>query len=279
MSYIDKREFPSPPTTSNEIEQRKNILLLRKQGKVKIGFSSDLEGTLINLEGFHFSAWERVLNARGLDLPPNWFKPFAGVGDAAIANHFAQILNEPDAYKIRREKKDVFDDLKQTDDIALRPGVMEFLRSAYGMGIPIVISSLTPKQDALYYIDKTGLGSIIETALTVEDVDRLKPFPDVYLQAYRFHSYGFLHASLRRMPIMVTFEDSPAGANAVLETRRAVEILHGQGRRLVHLVAMPVLQDLQFPPEVDYLGEQPKTGDAWEQLTPESLFKKLSINL
>lgn len=279
MSFIDRREFPTLPATAQEIEQRKNILFLREQGKVKIGFSSDLEGTLINLEGFHFAAWEKVLNAHGLELPPNWFKPFAGIGDTAIANHFAQIIKESNADKIRKETKDVFDDLKQTSNIALRPGAMEFLRTAYGMGIPIVISSLTPRQEALYYIDRTGLGSIIETALTVEDVDRLKPNPDVYLKAYRLHSYGFLHASLNRMPIMVTFEDSPAGAKAVLETRRAVEILHGQGRRLVYLVAMPVLSCLQFPPGVDYLGEQPKTEDAWEQITPGSLFKKLSINL
>jgi HAD superfamily hydrolase (TIGR01509 family) len=86
-----------------------------------------------------------------------------------------------------------------------RPGALSLLERLQGR-CPLAVASNAPRSHLLAGLGRTGLVDVFDVVLGVDDVDRPKPAPDLYLGAC-----GRLGAAPQRS---VALEDSPPGVAA-----------------------------------------------------------------
>lgn len=90
------------------------------------------------------------------------------------------------------------------------PGVEEALRAAHELGLRVGLASSSPRTWVLPQLGRLGLLPWFHAVRTADDVERVKPHPDLYLSVLEELGVSPEHA--------VALEDSPNGA---LAARRA----------------------------------------------------------
>lgn len=111
---------------------------------------------------------------------------------------------------ILARKKFHYNRILATLPIAPRDGFIAFFKKIHARGIPMSIGSLTVRDHAEKLLSASGLLELFDRSMIVlaEDVENLKPAPDVFLE------------TARRMNIdprdQLVFEDSPHGVQAAL---------------------------------------------------------------
>ncbi len=127
-------------------------------------------------------------------------------------------------------------------------GVPEYVEKARTVGGHLVVATLTPRNDAMHILQKSGLAPFFKYTLTEYDVVLLKPDPEVYLA-----SAGLLNTTPNNV---LVHEDSPTGVRAAKTAGSQV-------------AAFPVHESLEFDPEPDaiYLS--------WIGLDPNEIYSRL----
>lgn len=151
----------------------------------------DFEGPVINVERDHEESWNET--AREMNIPFGMAPDWIGTGDTAISQYLAKqaqlAKHEITAEDFAKTKKALFFASVRRRSSLLREGALETLEGLYSDGYPMGIASLTPPDEAAYYFRRADVGRFFNPGCTVfrDDVpqDRLKPFPDVYLEAIR----------------------------------------------------------------------------------------------
>lgn len=88
-----------------------------------------------------------------------------------------------------------------------RPGALELLERLVGAGVPVAVASNSQREFVERTLASAGLlDGPFQTVVSVEDVERPKPAPDIYLEACR--RLGFEPGACAAL------EDSPTGAPA-----------------------------------------------------------------
>lgn len=215
-------------------------------------FTFDLEGTLVNLEGWHQLAFEKVAERLEVTFGLEQFHQFVGAGDKAISQEISrlcqQIGRRVDHEQVRKLKNAIYRDILYGSNVFPREGVPTYLEKARFVGGDLVIASLTPLSDAMHILQRSGLVPFFRYKLTEDDVRLLKPDPEVYLMSAKL---------LRVTPNKVlVHEDSPAGVKAAKAAGSSV-------------AAFPVYPNLRFDPEPNaiYLS--------WVGLDPEEIYSRL----
>jgi len=188
--------------------------------KIK-GVAFDLEGTVIDVERFHFDSFIKAAHDCGIKLDFETIVeriPYAiGGGDELIARGielWSGRYGSGLAERLLEKKQLYYDEMIKTagGDIKPRPGFNTVLKEITASGLAIAIGSLTPTDQALTLLEHAGLLETFPRERTVfkDDVENTKPAPDVY------------HQTAKKMGIerseQIVFEDSVAG----LEAARAV---------------------------------------------------------
>lgn len=89
---------------------------------------------------------------------------------------------------------------------SILPGVMDYLDEAARLGLRLAIASSSPHEWVDSHLARLGLADRFDAVLCAEDVERLKPHPDLYLAA--------LEALGSRPHEAIVLEDSPNGVRA-----------------------------------------------------------------
>lgn len=196
----------------------------------------DLDGTLVDLELYHFLAFESALWQQGVAMTVKEIVSLPGViggGDPFIAELLAR-MRGLDAAKILEAKKHHFGHLLEERPIEARPGAVEFLERLRNLKVPMALASLTPRDRGQELLVRSGLSPFFPRDLVLfrEDVKNPKPHPEVYEEAAR--RLG-VHPSEQ-----VVFEDSPVGVRAAKAAGSRVVALpvpcfHEEERHLVSL--------------------------------------------
>jgi HAD superfamily hydrolase (TIGR01509 family) len=151
-----------------------------------LGFIFDLDGTLADTMPAHFVAWTRIAQRYGLSFPEDEFYALGGTPTVTIAAMLAKRANiDADPTRIAREKEQAFVDSLTTPGI-IQPilPVVEIARQRRTEG-HLAIASGGTRELVDRTIDLIGLRSWFEVVLSVEDVPRHKPEPDLFLEAAR----------------------------------------------------------------------------------------------
>jgi HAD superfamily hydrolase (TIGR01509 family) len=174
------------------------------------GFAFDLEGTCLDLEIYHFLAFELAMSELGCRITVTEIQALPGAvggGDPFIAALLA-VQTSFHHERILEAKLKHFDLLVKDLQIEPRLGVIEVIEELKRGGYPVAIGSLTPRTRGEQLLERSRLGAFFKTDHVVfrEDVRQIKPAPDIYRE------------TARRMGIkpyeQVVFEDSVPGVKA-----------------------------------------------------------------
>ncbi|MEH1123083.1 HAD family hydrolase [Micromonospora sp. CPCC 206061] len=153
----------------------------------------DLDGTLVDLERFHHESLLRAATEVGVEL--TWERArqciphFIGGPDAVVAAGVAALSPaEVAPAEILAAKQRYFTSaIGAVDQIVPRTGVGEILNWLASRGVPVAVGTVTEREIALGILGRAGLLPLFgeSRVVTLRDVSRLKPAPDVYLETAR----------------------------------------------------------------------------------------------
>ena len=172
----------------------------------KFAFIFDHDGVLADTESIHETAWNQMCQKHGVIVDRNTYDNLVRGRSTkdAVANIFPNYSGQ-DQIKFQDEKSIIYDDLV-VKFLKPTPGVLEFINKANLLGIKIAIASAGKRKRIEYSISKFNLKSKIDTFLTVEDVTKNKPDPEIYIKT--IERLGM------KPDLCVIFEDSPTGLEA-----------------------------------------------------------------
>lgn len=167
----------------------------------------DFDGLIVDTETAWFEAYKEAMNVYDVDLPQERFVQTVGTDNAALYEFVQQQLGENVSIEEIEAKAASFYQIKMKTPQA-REGVKDYLEEAKQLGYKIAIASSSNKEWVIHYLNELGLLSYFEVIITSEDVESIKPAPDLYLKA--------LAALAVRPDEAVVFEDSLNGLKAAL---------------------------------------------------------------
>ena len=166
----------------------------------------DHDGVLVDSLAFHQDAWVELGRRTGLALTPEFIHETFGMTNPSI---FRKLLGDSlDPAEVRRHsdlKEVCYRDLAR-GKIVLMEGVAELLDGLTAAGVLLAIGSSGVRPNLDMTVKSCGLSGRIAAIASLEDIERGKPDPQVFLVA----------AAKAGVPPSraVVFEDAPVGIQA-----------------------------------------------------------------
>lgn len=169
----------------------------------------DFDGLILDTEWPAFVSVLEVFEAHGAELPLAKWQHRIGRGDNAPWTELLEVtlgrpLDHDRLMTQRRERKDAM-----TDANPIQPGVVDLLDQAETLGLARGVASSSPISWVGRHLDRLGIIDRFAAVRTQDDVERTKPWPDVFLAAAT--------ALEVRPERAVVFEDSRNGVLAAKE--------------------------------------------------------------
>jgi HAD superfamily hydrolase (TIGR01509 family) len=168
----------------------------------------DNDGLLLDTEEAWTRAEQTLFARRGREFTTDDKRTLIGSSRSLAAVKLEALLDRPD------EGEQLMDELLELvmeealQGVAPRPGALELLTRLGEAGVPLAVASNSEPQFVQRVLSGAGLldGGPFATVVTVADIDRPKPAPDIYLEACR--RLGVAPADA------VALEDSAIGVSA-----------------------------------------------------------------
>lgn len=164
----------------------------------------DCDGTLVNTLPVYADAWTQGFRTAGRDMVREWYLGRAGHSEHALMDLFeadqAVTLDRDVVIKVMRTHF-----LQNVASVGEVEAITAVARHNQGR-LPMAVASGGSRQIVTATLEATGLTPLFNTVVTINDVARPKPEPDLFLEA------------ARRLGVPPTdclvFEDSPEGMEA-----------------------------------------------------------------
>ena len=169
----------------------------------------DFDGVIIDTETPDFTTWQEEFRAHGVELSRDLWSGHigAGVGNFDIYGHLDELTGRAlDRDEVGPRRRGRY--LEAVNANPLLPGVMDYLSTARQLGLKVAIASNSSREWVEGHVARRGLEGYIDAIRTRDDVEALKPAPDVYLAALEAVGVAPERA--------VAIEDSPTGAAAAV---------------------------------------------------------------
>jgi beta-phosphoglucomutase len=166
----------------------------------------DLDGVVIDSMPTHTLAWERYLEANGIDPRDVEARMHGKRNDDLVRDLFGAHLDANAVFEHGAAKERLFRELiGATLEAKLVPGVREFLAEASTM-VPLAVGTNAEPANVDFTLDGAGIRKYFRAIVDGSQVARAKPAPDVYLRGAEL--LGVDPANC------IVFEDSPVGIEA-----------------------------------------------------------------
>ena len=142
----------------------------------------DMDGVLIESEFLMRHSAIQALAEWGIEAKHEDFREFTGMGEDMFVGGVAQKYGHTYTYDMKDRAYDYFG--AQVKELAHVPeGVKEMLMALHEKGLVMAVCSAADLRKVRYNIQAIGVDESIFAALvTGSDVERKKPFPDIYLK-------------------------------------------------------------------------------------------------
>jgi putative hydrolase of the HAD superfamily len=167
----------------------------------------DFDGTILDTETPWYDAFRYVYNLHGAELTLETYAQCVGTSFDAFNpyTYVQQCVQKPVDEQVFKEAINLkHNALMEGAD--LKPGILAYLYEAKAMGLRIGLASSSDRKWVETYLRKYQIYDYFDCIRTSENVTRVKPDPELYLQTIQYFS---LKASE-----VIAFEDSPNGARA-----------------------------------------------------------------
>lgn len=173
----------------------------------RTGIIFDFDGTIALSEHVHMQAWQDLAVHYGQSLPGGFLERGVGLTDAELAaelaEHWAEALVTGVGELLVKKRKNYQE--RCFEDSLLVPGIAAALEKLAAR-FPLAIATSASRHDIAPTMRRYDLVRHFQAIVTIEDVEKPKPDPEIYLLAAK--KIGVDPQS------SFAFEDSPAGARA-----------------------------------------------------------------
>jgi HAD superfamily hydrolase (TIGR01509 family) len=167
----------------------------------------DFDGTILDTETSEFASWQAEFASHGATLSFEWWS--AGIGTTSETydpcDHLEQSLGcTVDRAVIRARRRAQHMVLIEREQP--RPGVLQWIEAARAAGLALAVASTSSRRWVHGHLDRIALLDSFSHLACGDEVERVKPAPDLYRLALQ---------RLGRDPSQaIAIEDSPHGVAA-----------------------------------------------------------------
>jgi HAD superfamily hydrolase (TIGR01509 family) len=145
----------------------------------------DFDGTLVDTETPELTVWQETFLSHGVEMPVGYWANLVGRGAEQEFERPAQLLA-----RLTGKPFNGYEDVRvQIRAIIrnqpLRPGVQSLLNEAREAGLPCAVASSSPHAWVDPGVETRGIADRFQAIVCADDVERAKPFPDLFLAACR----------------------------------------------------------------------------------------------
>lgn len=175
----------------------------------------DCDGTLVDSEHAHYSAWQYAFQQQGSDLSHEMYKTFVGKGETQILKMAVDIIGFNCSEELLKDKNKHFTELQLNGMVYSIDSTVNFLHSLFQeketRGLKLAVASGSRKEDILQNLKNLEIEHYFDVILSGNDdlsdyhdpEGTNKPKPYVYLKAAK--ELGFLPEEC------IAIEDSESG--------------------------------------------------------------------
>jgi HAD superfamily hydrolase (TIGR01509 family) len=166
----------------------------------------DHDGVLVDSLAFHQDAWVELGRRTGLALTPEFIRETFGMTNPSIFRKLLGDVLDPAEMRRYSDLKEVCYRDQARGKIVLMDGVAELLDGLSAAGVLLAIGSSGVRPNLDLTVESCGLSGRFAAIASLEDIDRGKPDPQVFLVAAAKAGVPATRA--------VVFEDAPVGIRA-----------------------------------------------------------------
>ncbi|OHB54792.1 MAG: hypothetical protein A2Y12_04025 [Planctomycetes bacterium GWF2_42_9] len=149
-----------------------------------LGVIFDMDGVLVDSEPFICAAAMEMFAQRGVAVKAEDFLPFVGAGEDRYVGGVAEKYGlEFDPKRDKGRTYDIYDEMIKGK---LKPlaGALEMIARCKEMGKKVAVASSADRRKVRSNLEAIGLAiDTFDAVVTGEDVERKKPWPDIFLLA------------------------------------------------------------------------------------------------
>lgn len=155
---------------------------LRKESVVK-AFIFDIDGTLVDSNDLHASAWERAFAANGKAVSSHNIRPHLGKGADQLLPEFLTAEEIKKIGKAITEKREEI--FKRDYQVQVRPfpKVRELFKKIHDAGARIALASSSKKEEVEENKTIAQIGDLVEKSSSADQAKQSKPAPDIFFAA------------------------------------------------------------------------------------------------
>jgi HAD superfamily hydrolase (TIGR01509 family) len=170
----------------------------------------DFDGLILETEGPSYQSWKQVYQAFGFPLPFSTWSTIIGTtqGEFDPRMELQKLVKDGvdwEGVELRRRASE--NALIEAQSVL--PGVEQYLRDARHLGFKTGLASSSSCQWVMGHLTRLGLVDCFDCICASDDVQRVKPDPELYLSVLRELDV--------RADEAIALEDSPIGIRAAKE--------------------------------------------------------------
>jgi phosphoglycolate phosphatase-like HAD superfamily hydrolase len=143
----------------------------------------DVDGTLVDSNGAHATAWRIALSEFGYDVPLERLRSWIGMGGDKILRRVDDALRDDSGTGKAIDERRTHIFLAGVDRLRPTAGALELLERFGSLGIRRVVATSAKRSELQSILCATGLEDEIDAATTSDDADRSKPDADIVIAA------------------------------------------------------------------------------------------------
>ncbi|WP_205169924.1 HAD family hydrolase [Bacillus pakistanensis] len=208
----------------------------------------DFDGLIIDTESLWFEVFRDITLEYGGELTLTDYSSTIGTTSESLYQHIEKITNEKynqDEFEMKTNERY---DLKK-GELILREGVLDYIETASNNGLKMALATSSSRKWVEGFLTKFKLIQYFDVIRTKDDVKKVKPDPELYLQATK--ALGVDSSEV------IVFEDSKNGLTAALAAGLAcVMVPNAVTRHLEfegHAFTLNSMSDMSFDQVIERL--------------------------
>lgn len=169
----------------------------------------DMDGLLVDTERVYLEGWLYALKKQKVAIPEAVVKSWVGKSFHDTGAYLMQVCHEEAlCTRIREDREQYIYQCLENNTLLAMPYARDALQAARDYGFLTGLATSSLKKRATAILAHLGLLPYLDFPVFADDVQKLKPYPDLYLEVLRRAQVCCEHA--------VAFEDSLTGVQAAI---------------------------------------------------------------
>ena len=147
----------------------------------------DFDGVIIDTETPDFLTWQAVFESHGVNLEMDvWLDHVGGRSGAFNAHEYLERTTGRllDKDKLLQNRRGQY--VQLVESYPLMPGVLDYIHSCRELGLHLGLASSSPMDWVQGHLKRMGIFDYFECIKSADDVNNVKPRPDLYLACLEF---------------------------------------------------------------------------------------------